>query len=99
MWRNILVIVAAFVSLSLVSPVNCQSNKAKQIDEFVDQFAKGGQFGGVVLASENGKVIYEKAFGLAIDLLRRTTSSGLRAMRLRLCSKNSIPSKIALVVS
>lgn len=42
-----------------------QANKAKQIDDFIKPFAESGQFGGVVLASENGKIIYEKAFGLA----------------------------------
>jgi CubicO group peptidase (beta-lactamase class C family) len=43
----------------------CQSDKARKIDEFITQFAKANQFAGVVLAAENGKVIYEKAFGLA----------------------------------
>lgn len=42
-----------------------QSDKAKKIDEFITPFARANQFSGVVLASENGKVIYEKAFGLA----------------------------------
>jgi CubicO group peptidase (beta-lactamase class C family) len=42
-----------------------QNDKAKKIDEFITPFAKADQFYGVVLASENGKVIYEKAFGLA----------------------------------
>jgi len=41
-----------------------QSN-AKKIDAFIKPFADANQFAGVVLASENGKVIYEKAFGLA----------------------------------
>jgi CubicO group peptidase (beta-lactamase class C family) len=42
-----------------------QSDKAKKIDEYVTPFVKAGHFSGVILASENGKVIYEKAFGLA----------------------------------
>lgn len=42
-----------------------QSDKAKKIDEFITPFATANQFSGVVLASENGKVFYEKAFGLA----------------------------------
>jgi CubicO group peptidase (beta-lactamase class C family) len=42
-----------------------QSDKVKKIDEFIKPFAQSSQFSGVVLASENGKVIYEKAFGLA----------------------------------
>src|SRR4028119_1891870 len=42
-----------------------QSDKAKKIDEYVKPFVKAGHFSGVILASENGKVIYEKPFGLA----------------------------------
>jgi CubicO group peptidase (beta-lactamase class C family) len=42
-----------------------QTDKAKKIDELIKPFAATGQFSGVVLASENGKVIYEKPFGLA----------------------------------
>src|SRR5688572_1390577 len=42
-----------------------QSAKAKQIDELVQPLARTEQFSGVVLASENGQVIYEKAFGMA----------------------------------
>jgi CubicO group peptidase (beta-lactamase class C family) len=47
------------------SAVFGQTDKAKKIDEFIAPFARSNQFSGVVLASENGKVIYEKAFGLA----------------------------------
>lgn len=42
-----------------------QTAKAKQIDEYIAPFVKAGHFSGVVLASENGEIIYEKAFGLA----------------------------------
>jgi CubicO group peptidase (beta-lactamase class C family) len=42
-----------------------QSDKAKKIDELIKPFAAAQQFSGVVVASEDGKVIYEKAFGLA----------------------------------
>lgn len=42
-----------------------QSEKARKIDEFVSNFAKANQFAGVVIAVEDGKVIYEKAFGIA----------------------------------
>lgn len=52
--------------LTIFSPnAFAQSNKAKKIDAFMKPFARANQFAGVVLASENGKVIYEKAFGLA----------------------------------
>lgn len=42
-----------------------QTARVKAIDDFIKPFADAKHFSGVVLASENGKVIYEKAFGLA----------------------------------
>lgn len=42
-----------------------QSPKAKEIDTYVKAFADADQFWGVVLAAEDGKIIYEKAFGMA----------------------------------
>ncbi len=42
-----------------------QANKAKQLDNFITPFANANEFAGVVLAAENGKIIYEKPFGLA----------------------------------
>jgi len=51
--------------LLLSRTVFAQSDKARKIDEFIKPFAEASQFSGVVLASENGKVIYERAFGLA----------------------------------
>lgn len=42
-----------------------QNPKAKAIDDFIKPFADARHFSGVVLASENGIVFYEKAFGLA----------------------------------
>ena len=50
---------------SLPSTGFAQTDKARKIDEFIKPFAASNQFSGVVLASENGRVIYEKAFGLA----------------------------------
>jgi CubicO group peptidase (beta-lactamase class C family) len=62
---KILVLVFSFV-LSVFSQTSfSQSSKARKIDEFIAPFAKANHFSGVVLASENGKVIYEKAFGIA----------------------------------
>src|SRR5262245_41037426 len=52
--------------LLLGSPaVFAQSDKAKKLDELIGPFAAAQQFSGVVVASEGGKVIYEKAFGVA----------------------------------
>jgi CubicO group peptidase (beta-lactamase class C family) len=53
------------LSLLLSQTALAQSDKARKIDEFIKPFAEANQFYGVVLASENGKVIYEKPFGLA----------------------------------
>jgi CubicO group peptidase (beta-lactamase class C family) len=62
---KLLILVFSFV-LSVFSQTSfSQSSKAKKIDDFIAPFAKANHFSGVVLASENGKVIYEKAFGLA----------------------------------
>ena len=59
-------IFASCLVLSLFSQTDfAQTDKAKKIDEFIKPFAATGQFSGVVMASENGKVIYERPFGLA----------------------------------
>jgi CubicO group peptidase (beta-lactamase class C family) len=59
-------LVLASLLLSLCSQAGfAQGDKAKKIDEFIAPFVKANQFSGVVLASEDGKVIYEKPFGLA----------------------------------
>lgn len=42
-----------------------QNSKTKAIDDLIKPFADAKHFSGVVLASENGNVIYEKAFGWA----------------------------------
>jgi CubicO group peptidase (beta-lactamase class C family) len=52
--------------VAILSPTGfAQSDKAKKIDEFMSPFVTSNQFSGVVIAAENGKVIYEKAFGIA----------------------------------
>ena len=38
---------------------------AKAIDSLIKPFAEAGHFSGVVLAAKDGKIFYEKAFGLA----------------------------------
>ena len=42
-----------------------QISKAQEIDNYIKPFVAANQFSGVVLAAQDGKVIYEKAFGLA----------------------------------
>src|SRR4029450_7989282 len=59
------VFASCLVILAFSQTYFAQSDKVAKIDEFIKPFAESQQFAGVVLASENGKVIYEKAFGLA----------------------------------
>ncbi|MCO6512492.1 MAG: beta-lactamase family protein, partial [Aridibacter famidurans] len=62
---------AKIASLALAAAVvfpqvlAAQTSKSQQIDELVRRFADEGYFAGQVVASENGKVFYVKAFGLA----------------------------------
>jgi CubicO group peptidase (beta-lactamase class C family) len=49
--------------LGAVSAVSAQ--KAAKIDKLVSGLAASGHFSGQVTASENGKIIYDKAFGIA----------------------------------
>lgn len=54
-----------FIIFVSSQPAFSQSEKARKIEDFIAPFVKAGHFSGVVLAAEDGKVIYEKAFGLA----------------------------------
>jgi len=56
---------SCLVLVAISQPVFAQSSKSQKIDALMKPFVQANQFSGVVLASENGKVIYEKAFGLA----------------------------------
>ena len=58
---SLILLVVAILSVTTFG----KSNKVEKIDEFIGQFVKNNQFSGVVLASENGEIVYEKAFGLA----------------------------------
>ncbi len=50
----------------LLSPAIFGQNEAsKEIDSYLQPFVSAKQFSGVILATKDGKVIYEKAFGLA----------------------------------
>lgn len=60
-----LVLASCLVLSSFLQIASAQSEKARKIDEFITPFATANQFSGVVLVSENGKVIYERAFGIA----------------------------------
>ena|SRR5215213_6730369 len=66
--KQLKIIVVCFFLLGLVLlPLNVagQSSKAQEIDDYIKPFANANQFWGVVVAAQDGKIIYEKAFGLA----------------------------------
>ena len=56
---------SCLVLIALSQTALAQSDKAKKIEALMKPFVQANQFSGVVLAAEDGKVIYEKAFGLA----------------------------------
>ena len=59
------VVLSLLSSAAFAQSDKAQSDKARKLDEFIAPFASAQQFSGVVLAAEDGKVIYEKAFGVA----------------------------------
>lgn len=59
---GLLVVVAGFL---FIPSLALAQDKAKKIDELVTTFHKYGQFNGAVLVAENGRVVYQKGFGLA----------------------------------
>src|SRR5438270_5719371 len=65
--RNIcrIAIPALAVAVLISLPVCAQVSKSEQIDNFLHPFIAANQFGGQIVATENGKVIYQRAFGLA----------------------------------
>ncbi len=60
--RVIFFVILALLALQSFALAN---DKAQKIDALVSQYYKNGDYMGSVLVSENGKVIYKKAFGLA----------------------------------
>src|ERR1051325_787044 len=59
------ILASCVITFALTQTSFAQADKTKQFDSFITPFANANEFAGVVLAAENGKVIYEKAFGLA----------------------------------
>ena len=62
MWTGV---AAGLAAMTLAHAVSGQVDKAKQLDAFLRPFVQANQFSGVVLAAENGKIVYEKPFGYA----------------------------------
>ncbi|MCK4226091.1 serine hydrolase [candidate division WOR-3 bacterium] len=70
MYRNlkflsrVVLIFTVLCLFAVTNPIFAQ-DKAEKIDELMKIYYDYGQFNGTVLVAENGKVIYEKGFGLA----------------------------------
>jgi CubicO group peptidase (beta-lactamase class C family) len=58
-------VVTCIALLALTESAFSQSATAKKIDDLMQPLSRDGRFSGVVIASENGAIIYEKAFGMA----------------------------------
>jgi len=59
--------VAALLSLALLASAALaqERSRAERIDAYLQPYVQSGNFSGAVLAKENGKVVFEKAYGLA----------------------------------
>lgn len=60
-------VASIFVLSSVLFPQAAagQISKAQEIDNYLKPFVSANQFSGVVLAAQDGKIVYEKAFGFA----------------------------------
>jgi CubicO group peptidase (beta-lactamase class C family) len=63
--RSAKFIVLVTLILFLVQSALAQNDKAKKLDDLITPIAAADLFYGQVVVTENGKVIYDKAFGLA----------------------------------
>src|SRR5215213_1481452 len=67
--KKLKILIACFFLLSLISlpreSFGQSSKTAQEIDAYVKAFAAANQFWGVVLVAQDGKIVYEKAFGFA----------------------------------
>jgi len=52
-------VVTCIALLALTQTASSQSATAKKIDDLIQPVARDGRFSGVVIASQNGTVIYE----------------------------------------
>jgi CubicO group peptidase (beta-lactamase class C family) len=53
------------VVIAMTAFAAAAQNKAKQLDEMLQQYFEHGQFHGSALVAENGKVIFKKGYGMA----------------------------------
>ena len=75
--KQAIFVVTCIALLALTQTAFPQSTTAKKIDDLIQPVAQSGRFSGVVIASQNGSIIYEKAFGMANAELKvpNTTAS------------------------
>lgn len=74
--RRLFSVAATFSAIILFSiPTPAKTTTSRAIDDLVSSFAKRDFFYGVVLAEENGRITFEKAYGMAnleLDVPNRT---------------------------
>lgn len=58
-------IIITFLAAVLVDSVRGQTAESAKIDSLIKPYVKAGHFSGIVLAEKDGRVIYERAFGVA----------------------------------
>ncbi|HKP68955.1 MAG TPA: serine hydrolase domain-containing protein [Pyrinomonadaceae bacterium] len=71
-------VVTCTALLALTQTATPQSATAKKIDDLIQPVAQSGRFSGIVIASQNGTIIYEKAFGMANAELKVPNTTGSR---------------------
>jgi len=64
-------ILLLIILCSLSKIVNAQAGKIKQLDSLFTNLYLSGEFNGNVLVAEQGKVLYEKSFGLANEKTKK----------------------------
>jgi len=64
-------ILLLIILCSLSKIVNAQAGKIKQLDSLFTSLYLSGEFNGNVLVAEQGKVLYEKSFGLANEKTKK----------------------------
>lgn len=64
--RRVFSVAAIFSVIILLSfPTHAKTTTSRAIDDLVSSFANRGYFYGIVLAEENGRITFERAYGMA----------------------------------
>ena len=74
-----LALTAAAVNLTLLPPpAGSQSPAATAIDGFMNRAAEYGQFNGAIMVADGGRIVYQRAFGLASMELKAPNTTSTR---------------------